>query len=207
MELLLILVGVGVAHLLAVVSPGPSLLVVARSAISTSRNAAIWTALGIGIGSVIWVLAALFGLHLMFAMAPWVYTGMKIVGAAYLFYLALQLWRHAKVPMQFDASVARPAVSPFKSFLRGLLVQLSNPKVMVFMGSILITLLPPQPSNGLIAALLLVVFLNEFVWFSFVACAFSIPRFREGYMHFKSIIDRVTASCLGGVGLRLIVSR
>ncbi|EPC01678.1 hypothetical protein L861_20855 [Litchfieldella anticariensis FP35 = DSM 16096] len=207
MELLLILAGVGVAHLLAVISPGPSLLVVARAAISTSRSAAIWTALGIGVGSVIWVLAALFGLHLLFAVAPWVYTGMKVAGAAFLFYLAFQLWRHAKVPMHFDASVTVLAVPSWKSFCRGLLVQLSNPKVVVFMGSILITLLPPQPSSGLIAALLLVVFLNEFVWFSCVACAFSIPRFRQGYLRFKSIIDRVTGTCLGGLGLRLIVSR
>ncbi|MFC3283366.1 LysE family translocator [Litchfieldella rifensis] len=207
MELFLIVAGVGVAHLLAVMSPGPSLLVVARAAIATSRVAGVWTAFGIGVGSMIWVLAALFGLTLVFAAAPWVYAGMKVVGAIYLFYLAIQLWRHAKLPMRVDGSEDTPSGAPWKLFCRGLLVQLSNPKVVVFMGSILITLLPPQPSSGLVAALLLVVFLNEFVWFSFVACAFSIPRLRDGYIRFKSVIDRVTGTCLGGLGVRLIASR
>lgn len=73
MSTILLLAAIGTAHLLAVLSPGPSFLVVARTAMASSRAAGIWAALGMGVGSLIWAVAALFGLNLLFTLVPWLY--------------------------------------------------------------------------------------------------------------------------------------
>ena len=60
---LLILATIGFVQLLAVMSPGPSFLITARTAIVRSRADGIKVALGLGAGSVVWSAAALLGLN------------------------------------------------------------------------------------------------------------------------------------------------
>lgn len=207
MEVALMLGGVGVAHLLAVISPGPSLLVVARTAVSSSRAAGAWVALGLGLGTLVWAVAALFGLGLLFAAAPWLYAGLRIGGALYLLYLAVMLWRHAGDPLPVgpgdSPAGTRPALGAAGAVRLGLLTQLSNPKVAVFFGSIFVALLPPVVPGWMAAALLVIVFANEVGWYLGVAVAFSTPRLRDGYARLKAWIDRATGSVLAALGLRL----
>jgi len=56
---LLTLATIGLVHLLAVMSPGPSFLITARTAVAQSRTDGIKVALGLGAGSVVWSAAAL----------------------------------------------------------------------------------------------------------------------------------------------------
>lgn len=204
MDLVLVLAGVALAQLAAVISPGPSLLVVARVSIATSRSAGAWTAVGLGVGSVIWAAAALFGLQAAFATLPWLYTVMKVAGALYLFYLAIMLWRHARTPIDIGGKSGQGAMSRRAAVRRGLLTQLANPKVAVFFGSIFVTLLPPQPSPAFYAVLLPLVFLVEAAWYVFVAHALSTERLRRRYARLKAAIDRITGTVLAGLGAKLI---
>lgn len=50
----------------------------------------------------------------------------------------------------------------------------------------------------------MIVFFNEFIWYSFVACAFSVERFRQRYAQLKTGIDRVTGGFLGILGVKLL---
>jgi threonine/homoserine/homoserine lactone efflux protein len=205
MDLLATLIGLQITHLLAVISPGPSLLVVARTAAAHARRAGTWVAVGLGLGTLIWSLAALFGLGLLFDLAPWLYAGLKAAGALYLLYLALMLWRGAGRPLSVEAESAHaPAPLGAAASLRlGLLTQLANPKVAVFFGSIFVALLPAEPSAGVQAAVIAIVVANEVGWYGFVAQAFAAPRVRRGYARAKTWIDRATGTFLGLLGLRL----
>ncbi len=207
MELLFALAGLALAHLVAVISPGPSLVVVTRTSIAVSRSAGLWTALGFGVGSLVWATCAIFGLDLLFSAVPWLYWGMKFAGALYLIYLAISLWRRAGEPNHVEEPKDHHRETGWISFRRGLLVQLSNPKVVVFMGSILVTLLPATLEPATVAAVLAIVFLNEFVWYAFVACAFSVDRIRSAHARAKRWIDRVAGTFLATIGVRLIVDR
>ena len=200
------LIGIQLTHLLAVISPGPSFIVVTRVSISASRAAGVWTALGFAIGTFIYGCAALLGLQSLFAAFPLVYAAARVVAAAYLAYIAVMLWRHARDPLP-EASPEKPhRENPLASIRHGLLTQLSNPKVVVFMGSIFVTLLPPRPSAGLIAILLAIVVVNEFGWYALVACAVSRPGPRLAYARLKRHIDRVTGAVLAGLGVKLILA-
>lgn len=203
METAMLLAGVAMAHLLAVISPGPSLLVVARTSVAASRRAGAWVALGLGLGTLVWAVAALFGLGLLFAAAPWLYAGLRIGGALYLLYLAVMLWRHAGDPLPVAASAARAVTTPAAAVRLGVLTQLSNPKVAVFFGSIFVALLPSVVPGWMAGALLAIVFANEVGWYVAVALAFSTPRLRSGYARVKAWIDRTAGAVLGLLGLRL----
>lgn len=70
-----------VMHLLAIMTPGPDSLLVARTAASTSRRAAPFAAFGITVGNMLWAGLALGGLHLMFERVVWLQTALKVLGA------------------------------------------------------------------------------------------------------------------------------
>ncbi len=204
-----ILVTFALAHLAAVASPGPSFVVVMRETLSRGTLSGVWCAFGLGLGTLIWAAAAWFGLAALFAAAPWLYAGLKLVGAAYLIYLAVQLWRHAGDPPPrmagVDTATTRPSTDAVSSLRRGVLTQLANPKVAVFFGSIFLALLPPDPAPVVLLAVFAIVFVNEVGWYAFVALVMGSAPMRRRYERLKRVIDRVTAAVLGGLGVRIAV--
>ena len=72
-----------------------------------------------------------------------------------------------------DAGGADRRATGWQGFLRALLLQLSNPKIMVFFGSIFLSLLPAQSPGWLDGAALAIVAVNEFTWFALLALLFS----------------------------------
>lgn len=88
MDYAVVLGSIFAIHVLALISPGPNVLVVTQTALGHSRHTGIVTALGVATGSVIWSSAALFGLSVVFAQFTWLHGGLKILGGTYLLYLA-----------------------------------------------------------------------------------------------------------------------
>ncbi|MEL6680666.1 MAG: LysE family transporter, partial [Pseudomonadota bacterium] len=97
--MILTLLTFAVSHLLAVVSPGPSLVVVLRAAVGAGPRAGVFVALGMGLGTLVWAVGSWFGLAALFAVAPFLLTALTWAGAVFLVYLALMLWRHAAAPL------------------------------------------------------------------------------------------------------------
>ena len=98
MELLIPIGAICGAILIGAISPGPSFVYVARTSIAVSRPAGIVTAVGMGLGGLMFASAALLSLHMVLTAVPWTYLGLKIGGGAYLIYLAVLLWRGASEP-------------------------------------------------------------------------------------------------------------
>ncbi len=203
LEFFLTLASLGLFHLLAVISPGPSLIAVIQTSISSSRKEGILNALGFGVGSVVWAVAAIFGLNVLFAAVPWVYLAVKMSGALYLIYLGYKLLKSQglKTTTNTDSHELQTAIG---SFMKGLMIQLSNPKVVIFMGSILTVLLPQNPAPELLFWVVAVIFLNEFLWYSLIASVFSIERLRNGYVRASKLFDRAAGVLLGGLGLKIL---
>ena len=196
-----ILVSIGLVQLLAVISPGPSFLITARTAVASSRFDGVKVALGLGAGTLIWVSATLLGLNLIFHAVPALFIAMKVVGALFLLRIAYLIFRHAAEPIVLDEGNGEVAANPFT---KGLLTQLSNPKVAVFFGSIFIAMLPNAVPLWMTLALIALVTFNEIWWYSVVAVFFGAGPVRRFYIRAKVWIDRVTGLFLGALGLRLL---
>ena len=191
------------AHLLAAAPPGPSFLFIARVAASQSRRAGIVAALGMSIGAGVWAAAALLGLAALFERAAMLYRIAQVAGGLYLVYIAFRTAQHANTPLPSPGAVR--GESAMRTFLASLRVQLSNPKAAVFFGSIFITVMPRDASPSFRLASLLIVLVDEALWYSFVAYVLSTGRAQAVYGRFKSKIDKTTATVLGLFGVRLIV--
>lgn len=200
-----VLAAFAAVHLLVAASPGPAFLAVSRTAIGTSRAAGLIAAAAMATGALVWAVATFFGLHVLFAQAPWLYDALRLGGAAYLIYLGVGMLREAwrgGAPVETVVPAAGRA-----TFLRCLAVQLSNPKAAVFFGSIFVTLLPAEAPLWVKGAALAILVMNEFGWYALVALVLSAPRARRIYGNAKRALDALFGGFLTVLGVKLALSR
>lgn len=191
-----------VLHLMASISPGPAVLMAARTGLTEGRRTGFFLALGIGIGGVIWASAAMSGLAIVLQSAPMLMWGLKLIGAAYLLYLAVQMWRGADQPLDLTqaSQIPRGAAA---AVWKGVATQLTNPKTVAMFSAIFIGTVPAGTALWQYGAVLVAVLFNETVWCSLVARIFAADRTRAGYVSLKSIIDRAFGGMLAVLGLKL----
>ncbi|HEX9557816.1 MAG TPA: LysE family transporter [Reyranella sp.] len=206
MDYVVALLGLAVVHLLAVASPGPSTVLVIQTAAVAGRRGGLLAALAMMVGALLWAGAALFGLQALFARFDWLYLAFRIGGALYLLYLAMMLWRHARDPLPEIPAGLASRTTGWRDFSRALLLQLGNPKIMVFFGSIFLSLLPQNLPAWMDATVLAVVAVNEFTWFALLAVVFSGGAARAFYRRAKLWLDRLMGGVLGLLGLRLVLA-
>jgi threonine/homoserine/homoserine lactone efflux protein len=188
-----------------VVSPGPSFVLVARVAVARSRGDGLAAALGMGVGGVVFGSLALLGLNAVLAEVTWLYLGLKLLGAGYLIYLAVGLWRGAAEPLDAAGSMQAERAGLARSFRLGLATQLSNPKGVIFYASVFAALLPQHPPLGMVLALPPLLFCLEAGWYALVALVFSAGRPRRLYLSVKRWVDRLAGAVVGMLGLRLMI--
>ncbi|MDH6170130.1 threonine/homoserine/homoserine lactone efflux protein [Variovorax boronicumulans] len=208
MDTTLSLLGIGGAMALGAMSPGPSFVMVARTAVA-SRSDGLAAALGMGAGGIVFAIAALAGLQAAFLAVPGLYLAIKGFGGAYLIYLGFRIWRGARQPLAMaqdtDAS-PRPQGRGGRTFLLGLATQVSNPKTAVVYASIFAAFLPREVPLVLALAVPVVIFCIETGWYTVVALALSSAAPRSAYLRYKAWIDRAAGGVMGLLGLRLLWS-
>lgn len=186
-------------------SPGPSFVVVARTAVAASRRDGLAAGLGMGVGGVTFGALALLGLQTVLARVAWLDAGLKVAGGLYLLYLAVRLWGDAGAPVTLPEGRGAGPAGPARSFALGLSTQLSNPKTVVAYASIFAALLPAVHPRWLYVALPPSIFVIEAGWYSLVALTFSAGRPRAVYLRLKSWIDGAAGGVMAALGLRLLV--
>ena len=95
--------------LVAIASPGPALVMATHTFASKRRAAGIAAGAGLGLMAAIWTMMALLGLVVIFEVFPMLYIGAKILGGAYLMYLAYKAWRYASAPVDTRSPAVRHA--------------------------------------------------------------------------------------------------
>lgn len=192
-------------HLLAALSPGPAVMLCARLAATEGMRVGAFYAMGVGIGGCFWALAALLGMSVLFEYAPGVLWAFKIAGGAFLIWLGWNMWRHAPEPLP-DLAATPAARSAVSAVCLGLLTQLANPKTAVFFGAVFVSTVPHHPGPGLIAGLLVMVFLNETLAISAFARLFSTGAMRRAYGRLKTVIDRSFGGLLALLGVKIAIT-
>jgi threonine/homoserine/homoserine lactone efflux protein len=199
------LVGILAALSAGVVSPGPSFIMVARAAVSSSRSQALGAALGMGAGGFLFAGLALLGLQGVFLAIPSLYVALKVLGGLYLCYIGFLIFRSARQPLSIQAEGQRQVDSK-RSFWLGLSTQLSNPKTAIVYASVFAAFLPEKFSVGFASILLFLVFLIETIWYAMVALVLSSAAPQKMYLACKLWIDRTAGVVMLGLGLRLVAS-
>jgi len=118
----------GAAVALAAV-PGPDNIFVLTQSAVHGRRAGLVVTLGLASGLVFHTTAVAFGVAVLFQTSAYAFSALKYAGAAYLLYLAWKSFTASK--SQFDGEAPRPETAP-KQYLRGLIMNIANPKVTIF---------------------------------------------------------------------------
>ncbi len=163
-----------VAALTLNLTPGADMTyVIARSA-GQRRAAGVCSALGVAAGSLLHSLFAALGLSAVVMRSEAAFEIIKYAGAAYLLYLAWKAWRSGDAA---TAQILRPPASLGRIFLEGLLTNLLNPKVALF----ILAFLPlfVDPARGSVAGQIL-----------FLGLLFNIGG---------TLVNIVVASLVGGI--------
>ena len=141
--------------LLLALSPGPDNLFVLVQSATGGRRAGFAVVGGLMLGVMVHTLAVALGLAAVFAASATAFTVLKLLGAAYLLYLAWGAWRAPAMLVASDAGApTHPPPWP-RLMARGVVMNLTNPKVVLFF----LALLPQfvQPGQGPVA--------GQIVWF------------------------------------------
>lgn len=114
------------------VAPGPdNLFVLLQSAMYGSR-AGIFVTLGLCVGVFIQTLLAAFGVAAVVAASPTLLMIIQLAGAAYLLYLAWGAWKAPVGGESGESAKKYPRLSNFQLWRRGILMNITNPKVLIF---------------------------------------------------------------------------
>lgn len=205
MELSAAILSIAVALTLGAMSPGPSFLMVARTALAVSRKDGLAAAVGMGVGGVFFSVIALLGLLALLAAVPLLHVALKVLGGAYLVYLGYRIWRSAKQPLVVESvpMQSHPARA-WRSFFLGFATQVSNPKTAVVYASVFASLLPSEVPSSVLVVLPILIFAIETLWYSVVALALSSPSPRARYLASKAWLDRAAGTIMATLGFKLI---
>ena len=115
-------------------TPGPDLLFTLTRTLQHGKRAGIAAAFGIGSGCLVHTTAAAFGLAAVLASSAEAFTVLRWIGAAYLLWLAIGLFRTSPELQAANAERDRAVVpiDPWRVFRQGFLTNALNPKVAIF---------------------------------------------------------------------------
>lgn len=194
------LIAFNITLLLAIASPGPALLIAMQTTLSSGRRAGIAIGCGLGLMASIWTMVALIGLNAIFELLPWFYGVATYIGAAYLVYIAWNMWRGAKDPIKEDVTIDRHA------FRQGFLVNLFNPKSMLFAAGVLIAIFPPEITPAESAIVVVNHLAVELIFYTLLAVVMNSQGVKRQYMKAKALIDRAAGMVLCALAVRLVLS-
>lgn len=197
------------ACIILFITPGPDMSLFLAKTIGEGRRPALAAVAGAESGCLIHTLLAAFGVSALLAASATAFLALKIVGALYLLWLAIGAIRHGSV-LKVDATRARAPSPLFQSYLTGLGINLTNPKVVLFF----VTFLPQFVSADDPHAMGKLAFLG--VWFvvlttplsvSLVLAAGAIVRGVRARPWLVRALDYLFAGIFGLFALKILATQ
>ena len=195
---LLTLVGM---QLLIAMSPGPAGVMTIKTAASEGVRAGLALSFGLASAIVIWAMAALAGLSVVFEIAPLLQGTLRLLGAAFLVWIGIGLFRHASDPMPEVRTADMKGVWPLIRL--GLWTNLANPKALAYFAAVFVGIMPQGAGPGWAALVIGLIFFIELAWYATLAAVFSRPAPRRAYSRAKGWLDRVFGGIVAALGVRI----
>ena len=192
-------------HLVGLLSPGPDFFYVSRAAAMYSRRTAIYGVIGITIGVTIWATAAVLGLAIVFKTMPALQGIVMALGGSYLFYLGVKMAR-VTTNAVFVETNSRQNTESKNEIIKGLLVNLSNAKVVIYFSSVMSFVLVNITETRQMLTALLIITIETFVYFYVISLLFSRPFAKRFYSRYSRYIDNASGVIFILFGAYLIYS-
>lgn len=193
--------------LLGVLTPGPNFLVVVEQSLSSGRRSGILTGLGVATGDAVYAAAGLLGLSSILEQAQWLIAIVKLLGGAYIVFLGVSLLLGSSNCTDDAQRGLRAHESVGRSYRRGLLTDLANPKTILFFTSIFALAYQPGQPAWVVAAMWVGIVLSSVGWRFALATLFSKTAVRNVYARFCRQLECIFGTALTAFGIHLILAR
>ncbi len=183
--------------------PGPDMLLIASRSAGQGRTAGFATLAGIQVGTYCHALAAALGLSQLFLVVPAAYDVVRYAGAAYLLCLA---WKTFRAPSAAPAPTDRLRAPIGSMFGQGLLTNLLNPKMALFVLALFPQFVRPDIGSVALQILLLATVLNAIglvVNGVVIMTASRVGRAFLGRSRFRRLPQFLLGTVFAGLALRL----
>ncbi|SDU19400.1 LysE family translocator [Stappia sp. ES.058] len=194
-----------VASFLMLAVPGPTILLVVSYALSQGRSVAAAVVAGVVLGDLTAMTASISGLGALLATSATLFTVLKWVGAAYLVWLGLKLWRAPVATKVLEQETQAQTVSPLRIVGHSYAVTALNPKSIVFFVAFLPLFVDPtRPLLGqavILEATFVVLAALNAAAFGFMAAAVGARLTRPSV---RRAINRIGGSAMIGAGLLVL---
>lgn len=188
------------AVLLAI--PGPTILLVISYALGHGRKIASATVAGVALGDFTAMTASMLGLGALLATSAALFTVLKWIGAAYLIYLGIKLWRAPASREVMAREDQVPVERPFRIFLHTYVVTALNPKSIMFFVAFLPQFLDLSrslfPQMAIFETTFLVLATLNATLYALLA---SLARHQIRKPRVQRIVNRTGGSLMIGAGL------
>jgi threonine efflux protein len=196
-----VLLTIAAVHLAGMAVPGPNVLTVSQTAIARSRPAAVAVALGVATAALIWATTAAAGLALLLSSIGGLSVALRIAGATVLLIFGIRLIADREsAPTETTHQGERLG----RFFVKGVLVNLSNPKSLVYFTSVFTALIPADASPAIRVAAVVIVVAEAATWHSLVAFLFSRRHPRRLYARLGAWIERTVGGIFALLAARLL---
>ncbi|OOF65979.1 homoserine/threonine efflux transporter [Rodentibacter sp. Ppn85] len=197
-----------IVHLFGLMTPGPDFFYVTRMAASNSRQNAFYGVIGITIGVAFWAALSMLGLTVLFAMMPALHGLIMILGGSYLSYLGFLLIRSRQnaefIPL--SEKELNEQTNAKKEILKGLLVNLSNAKAVVYFSSVMSLVLAKMTEIWEMGVAFGLIVIVTFLYFYLISFIFSRNVAKQFYRQYSRYIDNVAGVVFLFFGCVLIYS-
>ena len=195
-----------VAAFLAVASPGPSNMTIAGTSMTSGRKMGLALASGVVTGSLIWSTAGAVGLSALMMANAWVVETIRYFGAAYILYLGFKSAKSAITPG--DAMPKGMMVTSAKrAYAKGLALHLTNPKAILFFGSLYSIAIPATATATDLAIVVIAIGFQGFLILHGYALLFSSAAMVLTYLKLRRWFDGSFALAFGFMGLKILTAK
>ena len=196
------------AFLLAIASPGPNILAVMGTSISVGRKSGVALALGVASGTFLWAVLTVIGLSALLSKYASALFLIKIFGGIYLLWLAYKSFKSAASAHDIEAKELAGGRQSLRGYyLRGLIVQMTNPKAAMAWIAIISLGLKESAPFWVGGAIVLGTFVMSVVIHLLYAIAFSSTFMVRIYSRARRSIQTVLGAFFTFAGLKLLLSR
>jgi len=182
-------------HFVAQLSPGPDILLIAKSAASTTRQNALKIIAGISAGIVVWVVLTLAGFTVLIGQFPWIQQALMLLGGMFLAKMGWAMLKggvHSFKNRHQADDDTNGQVQAKNYFMLGLWTNLSNPKTLIYFSSVFSLALSSSASDYLKTQLAVIIPLQTFITFALLMLLISQPKIKTLYQRSGSYIDMIS---------------
>lgn len=185
-----------VLNILGVFTPGPDLLLVLRLS-AKSRPHALAAVAGVVTGASMWIALTIAGAAILLTRHPGLLTVIQLAGAAYLLYMAFSMAQSARQqwnqPVE-DIDIGELLGRPAACYRQGLMTNLSNPKIVLYLAAIIAPVLPAGTPWYMSVILGVLLIAEAALGFGFLAFVVSTSRVRRRLLGAGPFIDAISAA-------------